>query len=51
MIKISTYLAQNFFVVVVYRHPNANIKELTDHFHDYLQKIKWKHQLCYFGRF
>ena len=45
-ININTKLAQNFLVGVVYRHPNANIKDFIDHFNDTLQKINEKNINC-----
>ena len=44
--NINTRLPRNFLVGVVYRHPNANIKEFADHFNDTLQKINLKDINC-----
>ena len=38
-ISINTSLTQNFVVGVVYRHPNANVKEFIDEFSDTLVKL------------
>ena len=45
-ISINTSLTQNFVLGVVYRHPNANVKEFIDEFNDTLVKLNSKYANC-----
>ena len=45
-ISINTSLTQNFVLGVVYRHPNANVKEFIGEFNDTLVKLNSKNANC-----